>query len=53
MFHRISNAFNSYFGLPTMKELNVSIQPYDISVLIGNQPLSLRVATTMKLLPVG
>jgi len=29
MFRRISNASNSYFGLPTMKELNVSIRSSD------------------------
>jgi len=38
---RISNPLNSYFGLPTMKELNVSIQPSYNLMLIGNQPFSL------------
>ena len=38
MFCRISNAFNSYFGLPAVKELNVYIQPSDNVVLFGNQP---------------
>jgi hypothetical protein len=37
MFRRISNALNSYFGLPAMKELNVSIRPSDYFVLIGDQ----------------
>jgi hypothetical protein len=41
MFCRISNALNSYFGLPAMKELHVPTQPVDNFVLIGNQPFSL------------
>ncbi len=41
MLHRILNALNSYFGLPPMKELNVSIRPSENFVLIGNQPYSL------------
>ncbi len=55
MFHRISNALNSYFGLPAMKELNVSIRPSDNFVLIGNQPYSLCLVShnTTSLLPVG
>ncbi len=36
-----------------MKELNMSIQPSDNFVLIGNQPFSLRVTTTTGLLPAG
>jgi hypothetical protein len=36
MFRRISNALNSYFGLPTMKEFNVSIRPSDNFLLLGN-----------------
>jgi hypothetical protein len=52
MSHRISNALNSYFGLPAMKELNVSIRPSNNFVMIGNQPVSLRVTTTTGLLPV-
>ena len=29
MFRRISNELNSYFGLPAMKDLNVSSRPSD------------------------
>ena len=36
-FRRISNASNSYFGLSSMTELDVSIQPSGNFVLIGNQ----------------
>ena len=39
MFHRISNALNNYFGLPAMKEWNVSIRPFDSFVMIDNHPL--------------
>ncbi len=28
-FRRIVNALNSYFGVPAIKELNVSIRPFD------------------------
>jgi len=41
VFQRISNAVNSYRGLPAMKELNVSIRPSENFVMIGNQPYSL------------
>ena len=37
MFRRIPNALNSNFGLPAMKELNVSIRPCDNFLLIGHQ----------------
>jgi hypothetical protein len=41
MFRCISNASNSYFGLPTMKHANVFIRSSDNFVLISNQPFSL------------
>ena len=55
MFHRISNALNSYFGLPVMKVLNVSIRPFDNFVPIDNQPYALFLVSrnTTGLLPVG
>ena len=49
---RILSASNSYFGLPANKEPNVSIQPSNNFVLIGNQPFSLRATTTPGLLPI-
>jgi len=52
MFWRILNAFNYYPGLPPIKELNVTIQPPDNLMMIGNQPFSLRVTTT-GILPIG
>jgi hypothetical protein len=39
--HGISNVLHSFWGLPAMKKLNVSIQPFDKLMLIGNQPFSL------------
>jgi hypothetical protein len=53
MFYRILNALNSYFGLPAMKALNVSIRPSNNFVLVGNQPYSLWVTTTTGFLLVG
>ena len=53
MFRGISNALNSYFELPTMKESNVSIRPSNNFVLIGNHFFSSRVTTTTGLLPVN
>ena len=53
MFRRIWNALNSYFGLPTMKELNVSIQPLSLFVLINNRHLfSVWFTATTGLFPV-
>jgi hypothetical protein len=53
MLRLISNALNSYFGLRTIKELNVYIRPSDNFVLIGNQPFFLWVTATTCLLRVG
>ena len=44
MLCRISNASNSCFGLPTMKELKVSIRLSNNLTLIGDQPFNFLVS---------